>query len=136
MSAATARKILPPLFNQWGRTRTTEGDLIHAQGYHKLRQDGRNASFVRVQHIFRLRLPPKVPSNPGNKSRTLLLALIQEAKTKVQSTYDYEVVSYSGELSKGEIVDVATIQCVVGRILDRKEWWIIDCTENLYPEFV
>ncbi|KAG8742494.1 hypothetical protein FRC10_001328 [Ceratobasidium sp. 414] len=162
MPAATARKILPPSFNQWGRTRITKGDLIHAQGYHKLCQDGRDASFVRyellvdrlahrrnapedlvrkshygrVQHIFRLRLPPKVPGNPGNKSRTLLLALIYEAKTKVQSTYDYEVVSYSGELSKGEIVDVATIQCVVGRVFDRNEWWIIDRTENVYPEFV
>ncbi|KAG9090543.1 hypothetical protein FRC06_000997, partial [Ceratobasidium sp. 370] len=127
-----------------------------------LRQDGRDASFVRyellvdrlahrrnapedlvrkshygqVQHVFRLRLPPKIPGNPGNKPRTLLLALVYEAKTKVQSTYDYEVVSYSGELSKGEVVDVATIQCVVGRVFDQKEWWIIDRTEDLYPEFV
>ncbi|KAG9079433.1 hypothetical protein FRC06_007728, partial [Ceratobasidium sp. 370] len=54
-----------------------------------------------------------------------------EANTKVQSTYDYEVVSYSSELSKGEVVDVVTIRCVVGRIFDRKEWWIVDRTENL-----
>ncbi|KAG8689625.1 hypothetical protein FRC08_010842, partial [Ceratobasidium sp. 394] len=77
-----------------------------------------------------------IPSNPGNKARTLLLALIFEAKTKIESTYEYEVASYSGELSKGETVDVATIQCVVGRVFDRKEWWIIDHTKEMYLEFV
>ncbi|KAG8684157.1 hypothetical protein FRC08_013841 [Ceratobasidium sp. 394] len=160
MPAATAKKILPTSFKQWGQMRIAPGgDLVHARGYHKLRSDGRDASFIRyelmvprrrntpedlvrkshygqVQHVFRLRLPPKIPGNPGNKARTLLLALIFKAKTKVEATYEYEVVSYSGELSKGEIVDVATIQCVVGRVFDRKEWWIIDRTEEMYPEYV
>ncbi|KAG8739002.1 hypothetical protein FRC10_006263 [Ceratobasidium sp. 414] len=99
-------------------------DLVHESHYGQ------------VQHTFQLRVPPKIPGNLGNKSCTLLLALIHEAKTKVQSIYDYESVSYSGALSKGEVVDMATIQCVVGHVFDWKEWWIIDRTENLYLEFV
>ncbi|KAG8748063.1 hypothetical protein FRC10_009816 [Ceratobasidium sp. 414] len=104
--------------------RNAPEDLVHESHYGQ------------VQHTFQLHVPPKIPGNLGNKSRTLLLALIHKAKTKVQSIYDYEFVSYSSALSKGEVVDMATIQCVVGRVFDRKEWWIIDRTENLYVEFV
>jgi hypothetical protein len=40
---------IPESLQQWGRVRMTGGgDLIHARGYHTLRPDGRDASFVRV----------------------------------------------------------------------------------------
>ncbi|KAF8605879.1 hypothetical protein BDV93DRAFT_437887 [Ceratobasidium sp. AG-I] len=164
MPNATAKTIIPATLKQWARMRITGGgDLIQARGYHKLRMDGRDASFVRyellvdrlahrrnapedlvrkshygqVQYIFKLRLPPKVPGNPGNKSRKLLLALILEAPTEVASTYEYEVVSYKGGLSKGEVVDASTIQCAVGRVFDRDSWWIIDRAADIsFTEFV
>ncbi|KAG9078655.1 hypothetical protein FRC06_008258, partial [Ceratobasidium sp. 370] len=83
---------------------------------------------VEILHMIRINLVPQLVD--------LWTGKFHEANTKVQSTYDYEVVSYSSELSKGEVVDVAAIQCVVGRIFDRKQWWIVDRTENLYPEFI
>lgn len=43
------RNYIPESLEQWGRMRMTNGgDLIHARGYHTLRPDGRDASFVRV----------------------------------------------------------------------------------------
>ena len=93
--------------------------------------------YGQLQYLFKLRLPPKIPGNPSNKSRKLLLALVYEAPTDVQSTYDYEVISYGGELSKGEVVDASTIQCVVGRVLDRGSWWIIDRSSQIgHPDYV
>lgn len=43
------KKLIPNTLKQWGRLQISAGgDLIHARGYHKLRSDGRDASFVRV----------------------------------------------------------------------------------------
>jgi hypothetical protein len=51
--AATSKQFIPPTLKQWGRMRITGGgDLIQARGYHKLRMDGRDASFVRVRSCF------------------------------------------------------------------------------------
>jgi hypothetical protein len=47
--AATSKRFIPSTLKQWGRMRIAGGgDLIHARGYHKLRIDGRDASFIRV----------------------------------------------------------------------------------------
>jgi hypothetical protein len=47
--AATSKGFIPTSLEQWARMRIAGGgDLIHARGYHKLRVDGRDASFVRV----------------------------------------------------------------------------------------
>ena len=44
-----AKSLIPTSLKQWGRMRIGGGgDLIHARGYHKLRSDGRDASFIRV----------------------------------------------------------------------------------------
>jgi hypothetical protein len=65
------------------------------------------------------------------------LALILEAPTVREETYQYGVVWYEGDLSTGEVVDANTIQCVVGRVKDRKRWWIIDRSSELaYPVFM
>ncbi|CAE6404661.1 unnamed protein product [Rhizoctonia solani] len=116
------------------------GDLIHARGYHKLRSDGRDASFVRyeqmvdrlahrrraqedlgqqsfygqLRHIFRLDLPPKTIVNRDKDPRPLLLAMIYEAPVKKEETYEYPVVWYEGDLSTGEVIDASTIPCAVG----------------------
>jgi hypothetical protein len=46
---SVAGKFVPEHMRQWGQIRMTGGgDLIHARGYHKLRPDGRDTSFVRV----------------------------------------------------------------------------------------
>lgn len=68
--------------------------------------------------------------NKKNVRRTLLLALIREAPFKAESSHQYPVVWYEGQLGSGEVVDVQTIQCVVGRVLDKKRYWIIDRSMN------
>ena len=41
--------LIPTELEQWGRFRIDKGgDEFQARGYHKLRPDGRDASFVRV----------------------------------------------------------------------------------------
>ncbi|KEP46611.1 transposase family Tnp2 protein [Rhizoctonia solani 123E] len=148
-----SKDIIPESLKQWGRMRITGGgDLIHARGYHKLRSDGRDASFVRyeqmvdrlahrrrakedlrqqscygqLRHIFQLDLPPKTIVNQGKEPRPLLLAMVYEAPVVKEETYEYPVVWYEGELSKGEVVDASTIACAVARVKDHKRWWIVD----------
>lgn len=87
--------------------------------------------------IFALPLRPRTPLKPTSKAHTLLLALILGAKATREDTYDFSVVWYGGNLSTGEIVDANTVQCAVGRVRDRKRWWIIDRSSDLaYPVFV
>ncbi|KAF8679883.1 Transposase family tnp2 [Rhizoctonia solani] len=157
ISKKVSNEIIPGQLKQWGRIRIMGGDLIHARGYHKLRPDGRDASFIRyeqlvdtlahrrkeaedleqtscygqVQHVFRLDLPPKTIINKAEDPKVLLLALVCEAPVKRDYSFEYSVISYSGELSSGEVIDASTIACAVGRVKDKKHWWIIDRSSGL-----
>ncbi|KAF8596715.1 hypothetical protein BDV93DRAFT_480008, partial [Ceratobasidium sp. AG-I] len=163
VTGAVAGEYVPESVRQWGRIRMTGGgDLIHARGYHKLRPDGRDASFVRYEllvdrlthrpnapedlqqrshygqldRVFALKLRARSPLNPEPATRTLLLALVLEAPTIREDTHQYSVIWYQDALSSGEVVDANTIQCTVGRVQDRKRWWIIDRSSELaYPVF-
>ncbi|KAB5587477.1 Transposase domain containing protein [Ceratobasidium theobromae] len=148
-----AQTLIPSSLKQWGRLQISNGgDLIQAHGYHQLRSDGRDSSFVRyellvdinasrrnapvvlkrvshygqLERLFALPLEPRTILNNSGTPRTLLLALIYEAPFKVEHTHQFTVVSYEGELGSGEVVDAQTIQCVVGRIKDGKKYWIVD----------
>ncbi|CEL54833.1 hypothetical protein RSOLAG1IB_11778 [Rhizoctonia solani AG-1 IB] len=159
---------IPEELEQWGRFRIDGGgDEFQARGYHKLRSDGRDASFVRyelmvdqdshlpeaderyaresqygqLEFVFALRIKPN--SSPINSSKTrtriFLLAHILEASVRNDDSDDYMVLWYEGKLGTGEVVNIRTIQCVVGRIQEGRRWWIVDrATENrfTYPEFV
>ncbi|KAF8688032.1 Transposase family tnp2, partial [Rhizoctonia solani] len=206
ISKKVSNEIIPGQLKQWGRIRIMGGDLIHARGYHKLRPDGRDASFIstgsrksrersetrycrralrsvyydaqkcswsalecspsnpdpsdpneeyeqlvdtlahrrkeaedleqtscygQVQHVFRLDLPPKTIINKAEDPKVLLLALVCEAPVKRDYSFEYSVISYSGELSSGEVIDASTIACAVGRVKDKKHWWIIDRSSGL-----
>ncbi|KDN34296.1 hypothetical protein RSAG8_12621, partial [Rhizoctonia solani AG-8 WAC10335] len=150
---------------QWGRIRMTGGgDLIHARAYHKLRSDGRDASFVRyellvdrlahrpraapelkershygqLQRVFAIDIPPRTRKINASHTddRTLLLAFIREANTERSESCGYPVIWYEGDLGSGEVVDANSVQCAVGRIRDDKRWWIIDRSSKLaYPVF-
>ncbi|CEL54421.1 hypothetical protein RSOLAG1IB_11667 [Rhizoctonia solani AG-1 IB] len=158
MNKKVSSEIVPDQLKQWGRIRIIGGgDLIHARGYHKLRPDGRNASFIRYEqmvdtlahrrravedldqtscygqlwHVFRLDLPPKTIVNKASDPKVLLLALVYEAPIQRDYSFEYSVISYSGELSSGEVIDASTIACAVGRVKDKKRWWIIDRSSGL-----
>ncbi|KAF8757935.1 Transposase family tnp2 [Rhizoctonia solani] len=117
---------------------------IFQDWYHKLRWDGRNASFVRyelaidrlahrpratpefevksfygqLQHLFYLPLPPNTIINREDYPKFLILAFILEADVTIEDAYEYQVIWYEGKLGSGEVVDARTIQCAVGRIPD------------------
>lgn len=48
-----AQTLIPSSLKQWGRLQISNGgDLIQARGYHQLRSDGRDSSFVRVRNLI------------------------------------------------------------------------------------
>ncbi|KAB5587509.1 Transposase family Tnp2 protein [Ceratobasidium theobromae] len=162
-----AKKVIPTHVPQWRRLRISQGgDTITARGCQKMRSDARDSSFVRyellvdrnsrhrnapvdlqqasqygqLQHLFMLTLRPRSVANPSQQALPLLLALIHEAPVLVEDTYEYRVISYAdGTLKSGEVVDARAIQCVLGRVLDRGRYWIIDRSadcEFTFPSFV
>jgi hypothetical protein len=93
--------------------------------------------YGQLEHLFALQLPAH--STADGRSCWLLLALVLEADTNVEQTYEYKAIWYKSNLLSGEVVDAGTIQCAVGRVCDDcdKRWWIIDrSSKHAYPEFV
>jgi len=56
---------------------------------------------------------------------TVILALIREVKATLR-----EGIYYYKEFGIEEVVDMKTVQCVVGRVKDRGEWAIIDRSDS------
>jgi len=56
---------------------------------------------------------------------TVILALIQEVKATLR-----DGIYYYKEFGVEEVVDLSTVQCVVGRIRDRTEWAIVDQSDS------
>ncbi len=52
---------------------------------------------------------------------TVILALIREVKATLR-----EDIYYYKDFGVEEVVDMKTVQCVVGRVKDRGEWAIVD----------
>jgi len=61
-----------------------------------------------------------------NAPTTIILAVIQGVKTTIKHG-----IHYYKELGVDEVVDLTTVQCVVGRIQDRGEWAIVDRSDNV-----
>jgi hypothetical protein len=96
---------------------------------HRRRADedlDQTSCYGQLRHVFRLDLPPKTIVNKASDPKVLLLALVYEAPIQRDYSFEYSVISYSGELSSGEVIDASTIACAVGRVKDKKRWWIID----------
>jgi hypothetical protein len=75
-----------------------------------------------------LSLPP-APRLGIVEPTTLILALIQEAKTSLKDgIYSYK------EFGAEEVVDLNTVQCVVGRVQNRGEWSIVDRSDNVVAQ--
>ena len=62
------------------------------------------------------------------KSETLILGSILTCKVTHSNDLDMHFFVDHG---RTEVVDITTVQCLVGRFEDRKEWVIIDCSGNL-----
>lgn len=81
--------------------------------------------FGQLNRILVLELPP-APRLDLTEPTTLILALIQEVNVTLRDgVYSYK------EFGLEEVVDLKTVQCVVGRVKDRHEWAIIDRSDNV-----
>ena len=60
------------------------------------------------------------------KPTTVIIAVIWEVKAKLK-----DGIYYYKEFGLDEVVDLETIQCVVGRIQDRGEWALIDRSDSV-----
>ena len=81
--------------------------------------------FGQLQRIFVIDIPPTPRLNIAVPT-TIILALIKNVKTTLtDNIYYYKVFGVN------EVVDLTTVQCVVGRVWDRDEWAIIDRSDDV-----
>jgi hypothetical protein len=81
--------------------------------------------FGQLQRILVLELP-STPRLNLSMPTTVILALIKSVKATVtDNIYHYK------EFGVNEVVDLTTVECVVGRIWDRDEWAIVDRSDNV-----
>jgi hypothetical protein len=59
------------------------------------------------------------------RARTIIFAIIQPAN--IDETHSG--IPYYTKMGRIEAVDLNTVQCLVGRVYDRKKWAIIDRSE-------
>ncbi|PPQ74528.1 hypothetical protein CVT26_007924 [Gymnopilus dilepis] len=140
----------------WGRLvcNTEGGDTVNASEMVKrLQEDSRDASYVRYELLadrnarFRKKAPEYVPETfyrqlrrifalemPASdelgttESQTLILGSILTCKIEMQNDLDMHYFKQHGGT---EVVDISTIQCLVGCVKDRGWWVIIDRSRKL-----
>jgi len=76
--------------------------------------------FGQLCRILLLEIPSAQQLNLGEPT-TVILALIREVKATLR-----EGIYYYKDFGVEEVVDMKTVQCVVGRVKDRGEWAIVD----------
>jgi len=80
--------------------------------------------FGQLKRILLVELPLAQELNVAAPT-TVILALIQEVKATLR-----DGIYYYKEFGVEEVVDLSTVQCVVGRIRDRAEWAIVDRSDS------
>jgi hypothetical protein len=76
--------------------------------------------FGQLNRILLLELPSAQRLNLDEPT-TVIVAAIREVKATLRNG-----IYYYKNIGVEEVVDLSTLQCVVGRIWDRGEWAIID----------
>ncbi|KAI0369836.1 hypothetical protein BV20DRAFT_1036311 [Pilatotrama ljubarskyi] len=149
---AAVRAALPRELQQWGKVRILNGgDTIRAADITAVTEDGRDASHVRyellvdknaryrnrpvilekktfygqLRQILVINLGP-VPSAspPQSEPSTLVLGVIR--RCIIESDHRALDIHYYRRHGALEIVDITTIQCLVGRVQDRGHYGVID----------
>ncbi|KAH9928241.1 hypothetical protein B0H21DRAFT_700388, partial [Amylocystis lapponica] len=150
VTPAAVWRALPAQVEEWGKLLiVNDGDTMRAALLDGSAHDGRDTTFVRYEQLVdknahvRNRpviLEPRtfygqlqqilvielsaIPSSAHSTSKTFILALIQVCNVKEDMcTLDIHYYSQMGRL---EVVNVTTIQCVIGRVSDRNRWAVID----------
>ncbi|KZV78954.1 hypothetical protein EXIGLDRAFT_847001 [Exidia glandulosa HHB12029] len=155
-NAKALEQYVPTAIEAWGKVRRLDGgDTIHAREMVKRRHDERDATFVRyigevdkhaaqrnrapeyvqkaffgqLQHVFVLSLPA-LPNYKQRERQTVLLASVKDC-TGAADTHGNGIQYYSGALGPSHSIDLAAIECLVGRVEDRGEWAIVDRSNAL-----
>ena len=81
--------------------------------------------FGQLNRILLIELPSAQRLNLDEPT-TVIVALIREVKTTLRNS-----IYYFKNFGVEEVVDLNTLQCVVGRVWDRDEWAIIDRSDNV-----
>jgi hypothetical protein len=81
--------------------------------------------FGQLKRILVLEIPP-TPELKLTTQTTIILAVIQNARTTEKNGF-----YYYKDFGVDEVVDLSTVQCVVGRIWDRSEWAIVDRSDSM-----
>lgn len=97
----------------------------HARNRRKTPEFEEKIFFGQLNRILLIELPPE-PWLALAEPTTLILALVQEVKT----TSKDGIYSYK-EFGVEEVVDLDTVQYVIGRVKDRGEWAIVDRSDNV-----
>lgn len=82
--------------------------------------------FGELQQIFSIKVPQS-PQLNLNEPETLFLAAVKECDASFSEDGFWEFSA----ARKLAVIDIGTIQCVVGRIYDRGKWVIIDRSGSL-----
>jgi len=80
--------------------------------------------FGQLNRILLFELP-SAPRLNLDKPTTVIVALIQAVKATLRGN-----IYYYKEFGVEEVVDLETVQCVVGRVKDSGEWAIVDRSDN------
>ncbi len=97
----------------------------HARNRRKTPEFEERIFFGQLNRILLIELPPELRLALAEPT-TLILALVQEVKTMLKDgIYSYK------EFGVEEVVDLKTVECVIGRVKDRGEWAIVDRSDNV-----
>lgn len=87
--------------------------------------------FGQLQHIFVVHLPA-APQLGLDSEETLILAGVRQCVVDATNSIGMPFYSKMGQF---EVVDMACIQCLIGRIQIGKQWAIIDRSGGLLPSY-
>ena len=85
--------------------------------------------FGQLQHIFVVKIPA-VPQLVVGVSNPEILILGAILTCEIEEKTDLDMHYYKKH-GRTEVVDISTVQCLVGRVKDRGFWTIIDRSGNL-----
>jgi hypothetical protein len=81
--------------------------------------------FGQLKQILLLELPP-TPLLNLTMPTTIILAVIHNVNTTLKGD-----IHFYKDFGINDVVDLTTVQCVVGRIYDRGEWAIVDRSDEV-----
>ncbi|KAF8344425.1 hypothetical protein F5887DRAFT_971113 [Amanita rubescens] len=140
---------------QWARVRRLNGDDMRAASLNFAAEDRRDATFIRydllvdqnarkrrkaphyeiadfygqLEHILVVQLPRAPELDPALQSdTTYILAAIHRCEVDMTNSMGFPVYSKMG---RKEVVDITTVQCLVGRAQTGNNWVIIDRSGEL-----